>query len=135
MPAGRESKLTPDRQERICDALRKGYPRRLAAIFGGISEQTFYTWLDRGKPESDGFEDKYLEFSESVAHAEAEYEAKMIDVITRDAESHPRNEGYKAAIEWLQRRRPNDWARLEKQEHVHELKPGKIVIDGEEIEF
>ena len=109
MPAGRNTKLTPETTEKICKALREGNTRRVSAILGGIGESTFYDWLERADPKHDNFDERYAEFSEAVARAEAEYEAEMVEVIRRDARNHPKGNGFQAAFRWLEKRKPQDW--------------------------
>lgn len=107
--AGRNSKLNPERQDRICNALREGNTRRVAAILGGIGESTFYDWLSWGDPEHENYSEKYAEFSEAVTRAEAEAEERMVLILFRDAALNEKD-GYKAAVEWLKRRKPQDWS-------------------------
>jgi len=108
--AGRNSKLTPDRQERICDALRNGNTRRVAAILGGISEATFYNWVERANPEHAEYQEKYLQFLEAVKEAEADAEADSVQGIKLAARN-----SWQAHAWFLERKNPKDWAR---REHV-----------------
>jgi predicted DNA-binding transcriptional regulator AlpA len=50
----RETKLTPDVQQTICDEIRKGLPIVRAAKVAGISEPTFYRWMQQGEPDAPG---------------------------------------------------------------------------------
>jgi hypothetical protein len=68
--AGRKSSRTPEREQRICDALAEGQTRRVAYTLGGITDKTFAAWMRQSS-----------EFSESVKKAEAEAEKLNIDVI------------------------------------------------------
>lgn len=50
----RPTRLTPHVQDRICEALRTGLHRHRAALYGGISEHTFYRWMAQGEgPDAD----------------------------------------------------------------------------------
>ena len=42
---GRPVKLTPEIQQRLCDALRAGNTREAAAQYAGIARSTLYEWL------------------------------------------------------------------------------------------
>lgn len=113
--AGRQTKLNPDVQERICNALREGNTRRVAAILGGIGERTFYDWLDWADPEHERHNEIYSHFSQAVTRAEAECESEMVAVIKREAANDDKGgRRLDSAIEWLQRRRPKDWSRQDK---------------------
>lgn len=49
---GRDSALTPAIQERIVEAVRAGMHIRRAAERAGISETTFYRWMEKGDPDN-----------------------------------------------------------------------------------
>jgi hypothetical protein len=51
--AGRTSKLTPEVQKAICDAIRIGGYIETAVSYVGISKETFYQWMKRGAAEID----------------------------------------------------------------------------------
>lgn len=66
----RKSKLTPELIAQVCDAIRQGAYDYIACEAAGISQSTFYEWLqDAEKPDADPLK---LEFSESVERARAE---------------------------------------------------------------
>lgn len=50
----RESKLTDEIQQKICDEIRRGLPIVRAARAAGIGEVTFYRWMKQGDPEAPG---------------------------------------------------------------------------------
>ncbi len=69
---GRPSKLTPDRQAKICDALKAGSTRKNAAEYAGVGKSTMRQWeLD------------FPEFLEALELAEAECEARNVAVIQK----------------------------------------------------
>ncbi len=92
----RPTRCTPERVARICEALRAGTTHRTAAACGGVSRDTFYHWL-KTRPD----------FAAQVATAEAACAVAMVRVIYEAAQ---RGE-WRAALWWLERRRPADWAR------------------------
>lgn len=112
---GRPHKLTPARIEKICDAIRVGNYRRIAAGAAGISDTTFYHYVNRGRverarreqgKEPDDNEDIFVQFLGSLEKAETEGEAIHVLNI---AEQGP--EGSK----WiLGRRHPDRWQASQK---------------------
>lgn len=107
--AGRNTKLTPERQKKICDVLRGGNTRRVAAILGGIGERTFYDWLEWANPEHERHDEIYSQFSQAVTRAEAEAEEEHVKNIQLQGIGD-----WRASVEWLKRRQPKDWS--EKQQ-------------------
>jgi len=65
---GRKSKLTPEVQNTICKGLEAGMSQESAAIYAGISESTYYLWLEKGEKATRG---KFLEFLEAVNKSKA----------------------------------------------------------------
>lgn len=101
---GRPTKLDPDRQKRIVDAIRTGNYFDTAVALAGISRATAYGWLTRGEAERDRraagltnaqrrekqlplptAEQSYLDFSDAVMAARAELEAVMVASVLRSA--------------------------------------------------
>jgi hypothetical protein len=64
-PAGTPEKLTLDVQRGICNQLELGVPDKWAAESEGISERTYYEWLEKG---AKGIE-PYAAFSAAVTRA------------------------------------------------------------------
>lgn len=92
---GRTTKLTKEVQERICTALRAGNTRLTAAQWGGISEATFYNWLDKGRNPETTTRGKikaafqpFLEFLEAVTRAETEAQVRNVAVLQKAASGH-----------------------------------------------
>ena len=112
----RRTKLTPETKEDIVKALRAGNSRRDSALYAGISETTFYSWMARGR---EG-EPLYSEFLEAVEKAEAQSVVRNVAIIQRAAE-----ETWQAAAWWLERKRPDDWGRRQRMD---------IGADKEELE-
>lgn len=78
--AGRRSKLTPERQDRIVKALHSGATCECAAGLAGIDEWTFYHWLRRGEKSSSGI---YYQFSQAVKSAKANTEFLLTNTTYR----------------------------------------------------
>lgn len=71
---GRPTKHTPEVTARICQALRTGNTRQCSALYGGITKQTFYEWLNN-----------IPDFSDAVTRAEAECEAENVAILKKAA--------------------------------------------------
>ena len=107
--AGRRSKLTDALRDRVCDALRCGNTRKVAATLGGIDQVTFYAYLKKGEEQSHGI---YREFLNAVARAEAECAEKMLKAITSAMPTD-----WRAAAFWLERRMREDFGPKQQVEH------------------
>ena len=108
----RKSKLTPERQSKIVEAIQVGNYKHVAAEYAGIGESTFYSWLERGELEKEqGKTTIYTEFMEAVKKAEAASEVANIALIKKAA---PTN--WQAAA-WLEERKHwQRWGREDKQQ-------------------
>lgn len=114
---GRQGKLTPERQERICAALRAGNTRRAAAAYGGIDDGTFMDWMRRGEGRGDrATGENYVNFVSAVKKAEADAEVALIAQI-RDASKR----NWQAAAWIAERRFPESWAAVEKRAEAQAL--------------
>lgn len=111
-------KLNADRQARLVEALKSGNTRRASAEYAGIGESTFYRWMERGEAATSG---KYKELWEAVKKAEADAEVRNVALIQRAANGGT----WQAAAWWLERRKPQDWAKREPDAQRAE----EIVVD------
>jgi transposase-like protein len=92
----RKTKLTPDVQQRIVDAIGQGATYELAAQYGGIAQSTFYDWMN-----------KHPEFSEAVKSAEGKAAIKWLALIDKAARGTEDRPGQWQAAAWkLERRYP-----------------------------
>ena len=81
---GRKCKLTPELSERICDLIgHGGLTVEKACLASGITERTFYYWIERGEAAQSGM---YFQFLQAVKEAGAEFEKTHLDVIRRAAQ-------------------------------------------------
>lgn len=89
-------------RERILKAIRAGNYFRSACAYAGISHETFYRWLRRGRNAKSG---EYRAFFEAVKEAEAAAEVAVVAVwksaIPKD---------WRAARDFLARRWPERWS-------------------------
>lgn len=95
---GRPTKLSPEKQKQLADALSIGLPVQFAAALIGINRDTFYEWMSRGARAVDevgedgtiGKEDRqYVEFSDTIKKAIAQEILSELAVISRAATGTP----------------------------------------------
>ena len=122
---GRSSKLTPEREAAILEAVRNGASYAAAAAAAGVSEATVHRWRKRGAAARTG---RHRQFVDALALAEAIGEANAAAAVvaaftlptveTRE-KSLPgggiertvieRPPDARLALEWLARRFPERW--------------------------
>jgi len=111
---GRPTKLTPERQETICEAIRGGLCREEAAVAAGVARTTIQCWLAKGKEETEGL---YRDFLTALQDAETSLEQECAAVLTTqlkaDAPEHIRQGAAKFLLE---RRFRSRWSKTTKVE-------------------
>ena len=96
----RRSKLTPEVQQRICDAIVIGATYEHAAAYGGVAYETFNNWRHAN-----------VQFSEALKAAEARAVVGWLAKIEKAA-----SEGTWQAAAWkLERRYPDRYGRTVQQ--------------------
>jgi transposase-like protein len=95
----RPSKRTPDRERLIIQVLEAGNTRRAACEYVGIDQDTLSRWCSR-----------FADFADRVRKAEATAEVQAVAIIRQGI----KNGDTADAKWWLERRRPEDYARHEK---------------------
>ena len=100
--AGRPSKLTPEVQEKIVNALILGSYRADAAQFAGVDKATLRRWLVRGAQEKDSF---YAAFRDAVLEAESRSKVTAIGCVTKAV----RDGDWRAAAWFLERKWPAEF--------------------------
>lgn len=106
----RPSKLTPETQAVIIEAILYGSTYRDAAESAGVDYNTFNEWRKKGEDAKSG---QYHEFNEAVTVANATCARNMVRII----QSAAAKGDWKAALEWLKRRRRDDWGDSAVMEH------------------
>jgi len=106
----RPSKLTPEIQKKIIEAIKAGNYYEAACAYAGVSYSTLRGWIVKGEKAKSG---KYLKFLEAVRQAEAEAEAR---IVLQWQKAMP--EDWRAAQAFLERRYPERWGK--KETHVVE---------------
>ena len=146
----RPSKLTPEREAAICEALREGASWCAAAAAAGIAESTVHLWRERGEAARSG---KYSVFSERTQRARAEGEAAAArqvfrsftePTIERRTETLPDGQVKRIEIErppdammalrWLERHVPERWNPRVVVEHSGEITGAPPVFNFETLE-
>ena len=102
MPNIQEKKV----QDKLITLLLDGNYPLVAADACGIPRSTFIQWMKRGQEEEEG---PYFEFFNRVQSSSAQVEIQMVKCLKEAAE-----ENWKANLEFLQRRYPDRWGRLDK---------------------
>lgn len=105
---GRPTKLTPETQAKICEALRAGNYFDTACAYAGISVSTGYEWIQRGKgehPTKKGGK-PFSDFSDAIEKASADAETQSVALIMKAG-----TETWTARAWWLERRFPDKWGR------------------------
>jgi len=100
---GRPSKLTPEVQEKIVTAIRAGNYAQVAAVYAGITERTYYRWMELGEQARGG---RYLQFFQAVKAAEGEAEVRAVAIIQKKMP-----DDWRAAMSYLERKHPKRWGR------------------------
>ena len=143
---GRPTKLTADVQAEICESIRAGNYIEPSAIRAGVTKESLYNWLRRAGRELEksntnkkyripAKERKYIEFFHAVKQAEAEAEARDLEVIRRAGQL-----GQWQASAWrLERKHYDRWGRRQAIEHSgpqgKPVRVQRIRIGDDTIEF
>ena len=106
--AGRPTKRTPETEAKILNALRIGASRRDSCEANGVDYITFSHWLTQFK-----------QFRQSVEQAESHCAVRMSARIFDEATKADGDPKY--ALEWLKRRRKEEWGDKSTTEHQGEL--------------
>jgi hypothetical protein len=122
---GRPTKFNAERAALICDALRNGATRKAAAEANGITYRCFLQWMQAGEEAEEG---DLFHFFHAVTCAEAQAENACAARLMREAEGGQGD--WKAATEWLKRRRRDDWS--EKQ--IVDANVSRDPLDGADLE-
>ena len=108
----RPTKLTPEVQRRIVEAISGGNYAVVAAEYAGIGQATFYAWLEKGR----AGRQPYAEFLAAVKEAEAQAEALAVKAVRVAF-----GDSWQAAMTWLERRFPARWGRRDRLEVEHTI--------------
>jgi transposase len=102
---GRPSKLTPELQKKLVDAIKAGNYFETACGFCGIDYSTFRKWMVKGEKAKSGV---YFDFFHAIKKAEAQAEYRMVALWQQAIP-----EDWRSAKDFLERRYPERWGRKE----------------------
>ena len=108
-----KAKITPELIELIKGHLTEGNYDVVAAQAAGITRQTFYNWIRKGKADKEGI---YFDFYRMVEGAKAEGEVNLIKIIKKAS-----GRSWTAAAWILERSRPERWALHKAKENAVEF--------------
>ena len=83
---GRKTKLQDDIQHRLISAIEKGLTIVDACEYAGISEKTYYNWLNKNTDEIKDEEErkKFVQFLQDIKKAQSECQMYCLDFIMKD---------------------------------------------------
>ncbi len=113
--AGRPTKLTPDVQEKIVQAIRAGNYIETAAAYAGVDKKTLYTWMKLGNDCKSG-KNVHAQFLHAVEKALADAEVRDVTIIGKAAE-----ENWQASAWRLERKFPDRWGRKDTHKLTDDL--------------
>jgi len=117
---GRPTKLTPEIQSKIVDAVKIGNYPEVAAQAAGVGERTYYRWMEKGEEASSGI---YRQFWQAIKEASAVGEVLAVESVRKHM-----GDNWQSAMTYLERRHPQRWARMQRVEHTG--LQGKDLFDG-----
>lgn len=120
---GRPSKLTPDVQERLLNAIRAGVTYEVACSHAGIAYSTLRNWIVAAEQGAD--DPAKLELLDALKKAEADAEVTCIARIREAATGGQ----WQAAAWLLERRHPERWARRER----HDVTSTNVNVNWEDL--
>jgi hypothetical protein len=94
--------------EKLTEALRSGSYRIDACRAAGIHYNTLLAWEKKGESQKSG---EYIDFLDALRRAEAEAVVSNVKIINKAATGGD----WRAAAWFLERKYPNNWARLDKR--------------------
>jgi hypothetical protein len=99
---GRPTKLTPEVQEKLVQALQAANTRVAACAHAGISYSVFAKWMRQGKKARSG---KFVKFVQAVRDAEARAQLTLVTQLRQLVA-----DDWRGILALLGRRFPKDWA-------------------------
>lgn len=109
-PKGRTTKLTPEVQTRIIDALRAGNYIEAACGYAGITTQTYWQWIAKAD-QSGPRMSLYADFRDAATKARADAEIRNVGFIQKIAQD---GRTWQASAWWLERSFPTRWGRMQR---------------------
>ena len=103
---GRKTKLQDDIQKRLLSAIEKGLSIIDSCEYAGISEKTYYNWLNKDIEtiKDAGEQKKFIQFLQNIKKAQSECQMYCLDFIMKD-------KSWQSKAWVLERRFPDRWAK------------------------
>ena len=101
---GRPTKLTDETTNKICHYVAEGNYLDTACRLAGVDYSTMRRWIQKGEQEGKG---KCYEFAERLKTAEAQAEAKRVELILKAG----KYDDWKANAWYLERKYPERWGK------------------------
>jgi hypothetical protein len=113
----------------ICRSLEAGNYREPAALAAGVSERSFYSWLERGEADVEaGRNACFSQFFQAVRACEASAETRAVQVLADSMATD-----WRAAEAYLRSKYPSRWGRRERHAVEHSVEiAGTSVMSAEE---
>ena len=115
---GRPTKLTPERQNRLVEAIQAGNYYKVACAAAGIDYSTFRLWMQAGEAKKNP---RFSEFFEAITRAEAAAEDSAVRMWQQAMPTD-----WRAAQMFLERRHPDRWGKQERLDLKH---AGKVEVE------
>jgi hypothetical protein len=110
---GRPTKLNEELTEKLCYYISQGNYFDTSCKLVGIDYSTFRAWIVKGEEDGKG---RFFDFSEAIKRAEAEAEAKRVEMILK---AGGLGGDWKANAWYLERKYPDRWGKVDRLEaHV-----------------
>ena len=131
--AGRPTKLTKERQERIASIIEQGGSIREACGRAGIHRETFGNWMKRGQEQSEGV---FAEFFDRLTRARGEGEGTYRQALMQIA---IQSDDTATLMAMLKQRYPESWGDVNRGEQsggvvVNVSEPDEYSVDPETLE-
>lgn len=128
----RKAEINKHKRERLLQALRAGNTREASCAHAGLASRTVRRWLERGGAHARAMEQdaalaptEQSKLWEDVQLAESAAEVMMVALIQRHAATT-----WQAAAWWLERRRPQDYGRVERRPDLRTETTATVTIGG-----
>ena len=101
---GRPTKLTPELQTKVVQAISGGNYREVAAQWAGVPADTLTRWMSRPR-------EPYVSFRRAVLEAERAAEIRAVALVMQAAAADPKHAEW-----WLERKFHERWGRKDRME-------------------
>jgi hypothetical protein len=117
------TKATPERFDKIVEALAEGHSIESAAALASINRRTLQRWMKRAAEEEDDG-GVFAEFLNRCEIARAKFEASRVDIIRKAGDKGE----WTAAAWWLERVEPQRYGRRTVTHHAGPMTPKDFTV-------